>query len=332
MGFRRYYIDVVEDRERGFVAFLLKLVLAVAAFFYWLGVCGRNLLYDTHILRQKSSAIPVISLGNLTWGGTGKTSLAIALTRMLSPKKIAVISRGYGEDERALLKRSLAGRKAESFASADRAKLLEKIGSDYDLAILDDGFQHRTVKPAVNILLINGARPFGNGFLIPLGSLREPMSAVKRADIVLIMQERNQGLTEKLKAINPDIKLFHARYKVEGLSDVEGRAVGKAALVGTPFASFCAIGYPEGFQKSLKELGLKPALTFEYPDHHDLREDELKKMERDCQALHVDRLIITAKDRERFRFPTRLSLLVLDVCLAIEEEDAFLAALSKGIA
>ena len=332
MGFRRYYIDVVEDRQKGALAALFKIFLFLPMLLYWLVVALRNFLYDNDlILKQRTFNIPVISVGNLTWSGTAKTSLAIALSRDLSPKKVAVLSRGYGSDETALLKDSLDRDKAGVFADKDRATILSGISSDYDIAILDDGFQYRRIEPDANILLINGRKPFGNGFLIPLGSLREPKKSLKRADIAVIMHVRDQELHDRLKRINPCLEIFYAHYKAEGLSTLQAEPVSKDVLLDRPLASFCAIGYPEGFLDTLAQLGAQPALTFRYPDHYLLDEKEFRSIENKCLHRGIKDLVITAKDRIRFGFSTQLSIYVLEVSLQIESGDDFLKAVKNRL-
>jgi len=333
MGIRRYYIDVIEARKRGLLAIILKLCLVVPSCFYWSVVVIRNFLYDRNIiLKQAGSGMPVISIGNLTWGGTGKTSMAIFLSRALSPKKTAVLTRGYADDEVALLRDYLSGTGADVYTGRDRAKILEAISFDHDLAILDDGFQHRRIKRDLDILLINGVKPFGPGFLLPLGILREPKAGIKRAGLAVIMHSADKALENTLKAINPGIEVFYGRYEVNNLLNLQGEAYPKDSFINKPLACFCAIGYPEGFISSLGSIGLKPRLKFIYPDHQALGEGEFRKIEERCLSSGIQDLIITAKDRLRFGFPTKLSIFILAVCLKIEREDLFLGLVKNVLA
>ena len=333
MGVRRYYIELVEGKKKGLFAFLAKIFLFLLSLIYWFLIQLRNFLYSRNlILNQISFNIPIISIGNLTWGGTGKTSLSIVLSKRLSGKKIALLARGYGSDEVELLKKSLKESNTHLFVGKNRAQILDKISSDYDLAIFDDGFQYRKVKRDLDILLINGKNPFGGNRVLPLGILREPKSCLRRADIVIIMNSAPKSLQDYLKTINPSLEVFSGYYEVKGLFDFEGEVFPKETLLNKPLACFCAIGYPQGFIESLKSIGLRPILNFIYPDHYNLKEKDFRTIESECKYKGIKHIIITAKDEFRFKFSTELSIFILEVSLKIDRLDYFLNIVEDKIA
>ena len=327
MEIRKYYIDLIEGRPGGVLAYLLKLFLGLFSLIYWVLVFLRNLLYDKRfILRSRSCSIPVVGIGNLTWGGTGKTGLTLALCSMFSSKKIAVLTRGYGRDEVSLLKASLKDSGSEVFVGRDRLGIVKGVAGKYDLAILDDGFQYRRLKKDLEVVLLNGNSPFGNGRLIPAGPMREPKGSLKRADLAVITQSQpDRDLELYLVSINPRLKVFYASYQVKGISDSSGNIHPRDILLNKPVGCFSAIGYPQGFLETLNSIGVNPVLKFIYPDHHDLKEGEFRLIEKECAAKNISTLAITAKDRSRFRFETSLSVMAVEVEMVIERLDDFLS-------
>ena len=325
-GIRSYFIDLVEGKREGLAASVIKAFLSVLSCIYGLVILVRNFLYDRNVLlRQRGFKIPVISVGNLTWGGTGKTSMAIFLGRAFSSRKVAILTRGYGDDETVLLCESLKGSRADVYAGKNRRKILKEIAPEYDLAVLDDGFQYRSISRALDILLVNGANPFGRGKLIPLGILREPLRNVKRARVAVIMHSQNQNAYDLLTTVNPGIKIFYGRYEPGDFIDLLGEAHPKEEFLNKPVACFCAIGFPAGFINSLESINIKPKLKYIYPDHHLLKESQFRRIEQECLSLCIKDLIITAKDKSRFRFPTALSIYALDIVLRIDKESDFLS-------
>ena len=331
MLIRKYYIDLVEGRRRGPLAFGIKMFLFPLSLLYGLIINLRNYLYDKKFLKSKVFKIPVISIGNLTWGGTGKTSLVIKLVLALAEFKIAVLSRGYGQDEISLIRGHLRDTSSQLFVGKDRLKLLEKLDSCYDLVLLDDGFQYRRIKKDLEIVLVNGKDSIGKNFFIPLGKLREPPKSLRRADVVIIMHSLNRKIEAFLKKINPQLEVFFGRYLSLGLRDLQGIGYSKEEFLNREFACFTAIGWPQSFLDSLEELGLSPKLKFIYPDHYELKEEEFRKIEQRCLSLNIRDLIITSKDRERFCFSTSLSIFILEVDLEIENYQKLLELIKQRV-
>jgi len=329
-----YYLDLIEGRKKGITAAIVNSFLCFLSLLYGAAVVLRNFLYDRDLfLSKKSFDIKVISVGNITWGGTGKTQLAILLAGLFSSeKKTAVLTRGYGKDETELLKEELSPFSVEVFADKDRNRVLERICRGYDLAVLDDGFQYRKLKRDLDILLVNGKRPFENKYLIPRGSLREPLKGIKRAGAALVMHTGyNPGLEDGLKALNPAIKIFYGRYEFENIRDFSGRVFPLESFKGNKSASFSAIGYPQGFIDLLRLSGIETAEDFIYPDHYSLSEKEFHSIEDECLSKGIGSLIMTAKDKPRFIFSSKIGLFVFRVSLKINNQEEFLTYVRRCI-
>ncbi|MFH1791602.1 MAG: tetraacyldisaccharide 4'-kinase, partial [Candidatus Omnitrophota bacterium] len=184
---RKYFDDLMRDKRGGFTAALVKAVLMAVSFVYLGLIKLWDAGYRAGIFKTYDPKIKVLSVGNITVGGTGKTPFVMFVAGLLKERgrKVCVVTRGYGEDERYLLSEAL--RPVPVFSGRDRIKsLAEAAAGGVEIAILDDGYQHRRALRHVNILLIDAANPFGNGRMFPRGILREPVSAVKRADIAVL--------------------------------------------------------------------------------------------------------------------------------------------------
>jgi len=232
--------DHLSEFSNPFCSFLYTLSL-----FYGAGVRLRNSLYDSRLFEAKRLPCPVVSVGNITVGGTGKTPMVILIANMLLRKgrRPVVLSRGYAaKGKRSLTvvsdgKRILAGPDEsgdEPFLIAVSAggvpvltgrnrhtagmHAIEKLGAD--TLVLDDAFQHRQVFRNVNILLLDAERPFGNGCLLPRGTMREPGGALRRADIIVLTradEHASSGLKQKIERIRPDVPVFIAWHRPVGI-------------------------------------------------------------------------------------------------------------------
>jgi tetraacyldisaccharide 4'-kinase len=333
MRIKEYYIGIVEGNGKGWKKFLFRALLQAASFLYYIGISIRNFLYDRGIiLKEEKVEIPVISVGNLTWGGTGKTSLVMFLLKTFPVPKKAVLTRGYGQDETDLLQRCLTRPEDKLFVGKNRLGILKNQAGNYDLALMDDAFQYRRVKKDLNILLINGNDPFGNGSLLPRGKLREPVSSIKRADLLVVMYKGlSVQLKNKIKKMNPNLDFFSGRYRVKGIFSLNQNDSSYTGSAGRRWACFSAIGYPQGFLSCLKDCNINPIEKFIYPDHHDLTYKEFIRIQDRCLDKGIDSLIITAKDIRRFRFLSKISIFVLEVELKIKEEEAFKQRLTRCI-
>jgi tetraacyldisaccharide 4'-kinase len=277
----------------------------------------RAAAYAAGMFRSFRLAKPVVSVGNLTVGGTGKTPMVAYLARwfMARGKRVAVLSRGYGGsrqgelsivsdggtilltageagDEPFLLACSVPGLCVVIGADRYRAGLLALERLAPDIFILDDGFQHIRLRRDLNLLLLDGCKPFGNGRTLPAGSLREPLSAVERADMVIYTRcERGKPLPVTGK---PSCAAFH---RLTGALPLPGGgALPFHALTPLRGAAFAGIADPAAFFESLEREGVNPVATLPFPDHCRYEEADIAALLRVKEASRADFMITTGKD------------------------------------
>jgi len=308
------------DARTGAVYAPLKLVLYLASLVYGAGVMGRRLLYRLNIFKTSRVPMRVISVGNLTLGGTGKTPFTILLAKVLKEeigREVSVLIRGYGWDEQTLLKRKLADTPilvGEKRARSAR-KAIRLYGSD--TAVLDDGFQHWELGRNLDIVLVDSGNPFGNGRLFPRGILREPRAAIARADVIVFTKSDKKGVdTARLKEslgdmnIKKEILFLEAVHEPRYLYDIRTRREFETShLNGKEVVLLSSIGDPAYFEETVKRLGGRIVKHLAYPDHHDYRPRDLADINAACRALKFDILITTEKDAVKL---SRLGLYITD--------------------
>ncbi len=285
---------------------IMKYILVPFSLVYLLLVSIRNAFYGSHIFKEHKLSTKVISVGNITWGGTGKTPAVLFIKDALLKKglKPAILIRGYGKDEPALLSRLAGG--VPVIVGKNRVKNGRKALAKHsiDTILLDDGFQHRRIKRDLDIVCIDATNPFGNGLLIPAGSKRERLSALKRADIFLITKadlvknsKALNKLEQKLKDVNLNALIVRSIHKAEYFYKLSNeQLVDIGALKDKRIALLSAIGNPMAFEKTILNLGLKFDRHFRFRDHHWYKEKELKKIEDYCNKNNIDIVITTDKD------------------------------------
>ncbi len=278
---------------------VLHLFLSGCSLLYAPLVRIRNLLYDAGLKRTYRLPVPVVSLGNLTMGGTGKTPAAAALLRAALARGIrpALLSRGYRASNCAATAKdapSRYGRRNDEAAelalefpdvphyqAADRVEAGRALLADFpetELVVLDDGFQHRRLARDVNLVLIDALDPFGGG-LFPAGMAREPIAALRRADGVilnradLIDEPSRRRIEAKVRRYAPDILWGEASVRPVSLlrRTPDGWDTAPFSLLkeenGKIWVPFCGIGNPDGFFKMLRGEGIKTASGISFPDH-----------------------------------------------------------------
>jgi len=276
-GFR----GLLSGRRGGVLAALARLGLAACSFPYGLGVWLRNTAYDRGWRQIERAGVPVISVGNLTTGGTGKTPAVEYICRFYRglDLRVAVLSRGYGvhagrNDEALVLEENLPD--VPHLQGADRAALthiaVEELESE--VLVLDDGFQHRRLHRDVDIVLIDATLPWGHGWLIPRGLLREPAGSLRRAHLALLTR-CDQVSADTLRSVReavrhraphlPMVESIHAPCK---LVNAAGEEEDLAGLADRPVAAFCGLGNPEAFADTLRRLAADVGLWRTFPDHH----------------------------------------------------------------
>jgi tetraacyldisaccharide 4'-kinase len=299
---------------------------------------ARVAAYQRGWLKQHRLKGPVISVGNLTVGGTGKTPMVLWLAeRFLSAgKRVAILSRGYkgtagSSDEVRMLKERL-GERVVFGVGADRFQEGQRIEAQQsiDVFLLDDGFQHLQLARDIDVVMLDGSRPLEHEALLPIGTLREPVAAWQRADLLVVTRKR-----ERLDLQGAETRpLFYAETRLLGF-----REIGQAGMAGCsseipvrPLLGFCGIGNPEGFYADLERWNVPLAGRVSFPDHHRYSDGDLAKLTREAARAGAQALVTTEKDEQNLpkgRDPLKLPVYVAVMQLALSAESAFSAALDR---
>jgi len=319
---KEYYLSILYGQQSGFIAALIKSTLSTLTYPYLAVLNTRNILYKKGIVESTRLPVKVISIGNITTGGTGKTPLVEFMARYLleKNKKVAILSRGYGgnnplqknndnvNDECLILRENLQD--VPVFAGKDRVSNGEKAIREFgvDCLLLDDGFQHLKLKRDLDIVVIDSLNPFGGESLIPRGSLREPLKNLRRADLFIIShcnQSKEQtikSLYTKLNHINNDAPVcesIHRPVHIENITD--GSILGSEWLKGKRIYGLSAIGNPESFTYTLKELGADLIKHRKFYDHHNYNREEIIDVISEAKSLNADAIVVTQKDIVKIR-------------------------------
>lgn len=302
---KRFLIKMA-GRERGnFLEKLLKIFLLIFSYIYIFFVKVLIFLYKINILRKFAASCSVISIGNISVGGTGKTPFLIYLGAKLAGegKKIAVVSRGYGEDEVREMEASFG--EGVVFKGRNRvAGIKMALAKEHpDYILLDDGFQHWRVKRDLDIVMIDVAKPLGKEKVLPAGFLREPLSHIKRADVVfltrvdLVSQDRVNETREVLKKIKPDLRIFEILFEPVNLYDVKTKETAALdTLRNKPVGVFCGLGNNEAFVKTLEQANIKVASKVFFLDHHIYNRGDLDLISKDAKEKGLQNYLTTFKD------------------------------------
>ncbi|MFP6662960.1 MAG: tetraacyldisaccharide 4'-kinase [Deltaproteobacteria bacterium] len=337
----------------------LRVALTPAAWLFRLGVALRRAAYRVGLVRPRAPGVPVLSIGNLTVGGTGKTPFALWLTQRLVAAgwRPALVTRGYsgalakrvltvGEGGRALFSVEEIGDEAMLLAEragvpvvcgADRVAAAEKAVAEHgvDLIVLDDGFQHWRLGRSVDIVLVDGIAGFGNGSMLPAGPMREGLAALRRADAIVVTKTAEVGaLAEIFARVAPGVPVFAAAYAPAAVVQSEEgvlieRALGMVA--GRKVVTVSAIADPSSFYALLGELEVQPVDVLEFPDHHVFDRADWQQISK--VAHTADLIVCTEKDLVKLRdFPFargRLVALRLELRLDPADEESLLRVVAE---
>ena len=299
-------------------------------------------LYEKGYLQRRRLNRPVISVGNLTVGGTGKTPMVIWLAEkfLAEGKRVAILSRGYRgssgtSDEIELMKLRLQ-EKVQFGVGPDRFTQGKQLENEVDLFLLDDGFQHLPLFRDANILLLDASQPLSRQFLLPAGPLREPVSAMQRADILILTRSETSPQTEAAIAKLQNYPVFSANTRLLGFRVLgAGIQTLRAEEIGAgPFYAFCGIGNPRAFFQDLKNWKLPVSLTSEFPDHHRYDQRDADELQAAARAAGAKAFLTTEKDAQNLtgvRFD-ELPVFLAVIDLEIPQQDALLSAIRSGIA
>jgi len=302
---------LVSGRRRGLGATLARGVLSLAEPFYWVVMHFRNRRYDTHDEAVHRVEVPVVSVGNLTVGGTGKTPMVEWLSRWFRSHnvRVALISRGYGaehgsrNDEAIELERKLPDvphlQDPDRIAAARVA--IDEL--DTELIVLDDAFQHRRIGRDLDIVLVDATEPFGFDHLLPRGLLREPLSSLCRADAIVLTrcdmvdEPRRKEIREQVHEHGPNAIWLEAVHQARCLLAADGSEESLGSLPDSRVAAFCGIGNPDAFRRTLSGCGCEVVELREFPDHHIYQREDVEQLIEWSNTLDgVAQIICTHKD------------------------------------
>jgi tetraacyldisaccharide 4'-kinase len=318
---------------------------------YGMGVRLRALLFGLGLLRSKRLPCPVISVGNLTAGGTGKTPLVMWLANVLAEKGIpmAILTRGYKREKAAgsllsdgrsvFLSREESGdepylmaqllRETPIFVGQDRFRngqqALEKFGVRG--VVLDDGFQHLPLRRDLDIVLIDASLGFGDGHLLPRGILREPLDHLRRAHLFLLTKVEDRKACEPLEIRLHEIRplpIFHSHFEPTGFIGPRGEAADHRAFEGKKVIALTGIGNPAYFSTLLSKLGINIIREIIYPDHHVYTAKDVTSLAGTMKE--ADGIVTTEKDMVKLKNLGigRLPVWALRIRFKIWEEEEFL--------
>ncbi len=318
----------------------------------------RRWCYRVGVFRVRRLPVVVVCVGNITTGGTGKTPAVIHLARRIAGSgiKTAVISRGYGfhvtggylivsgpdgplreagqaPDEALMTARKLPGVPVVVSPNRYRAgkAALDCFGAE--VLLMDDGFQHLGLFRDIDVLVVDGANPVGNGLVLPAGPLREPVSGAERADAVWLYGQATERLPAGLTAFLDGKPIIRARMVPGGLVTGTGEAIPAGRLAGTRVLAFCGIARPQRFFEAVGRMGAVTAGREAFPDHHRYADDDVDRLNRRAREAGAGLMITTEKDLARLSagktFTVPVAALVMD--LEVTGDDALIEMIAKRL-
>jgi tetraacyldisaccharide 4'-kinase len=339
---KKYFYNIITGKKSTGFGIILKPVLFLLSFLFFLGVKARFFIYKLGLLRSVGLSVPVISVGNLTWGGTGKTPLVEAILIYLSSKGIkpALLTRGYGHDEDRLISSKLPditvikGKKRACNAINFQKK------QNADIFVLDDGFQHLKIKRDIDIVTINATQPFGNGLLFPAGILREPLGALRRAHIAvitktdLVTEQSLVALRNKVKDISPVIDIYCSKHTPKFFYTANGEKQSLEYIKGKNIVCISGLADNDSFIKTIQRLDGIVGRNLSYIDHHSYAESDLIQLKNILQDLNINIVATTEKDWVKLEYiklsilGKNIEFLILRIELEVEKDESFFSRLS----
>ncbi len=329
--FEHTFLRLVRGETRGLLGFVGRAGLSALSLPYAIGVRLRNRKFDRggeHVTRVDR---PVVSVGNITLGGTGKTPVVEWVARWYREHgvRVCLLSRGYGQsdhlnDEGLLLDQNLPD--VPHLQDRDRVALariaIDELESD--LLILDDGFQHRMLARDLDLVLLDALNPFGSGRMFPRGMLREPIRSLSRASVVILSRadlvepERRVEIRRLAERTAGPLCWVEGRQTPIGLVDHEGVDHGLGPLKASRCIAFCGLGNPEGFRRTLQGLGVDLLDFRSYPDHHVYSRTDLDDLALWAQRQRPALILTTQKDSVKLRVDQIAEIPLLSLRIAFE--------------
>ncbi|MEJ5341092.1 MAG: tetraacyldisaccharide 4'-kinase [Thermogutta sp.] len=334
------YLRIISGQNRTPRAALLRLGLWPAGALYAAAMVLRNKAYDWRWLRTEQVEVPVISVGNLTLGGTGKTPFVAWLARWFRRHgvRVSIVSRGYGaekgsrNDEAKALEWALPD--VPHLQNPDRVAAARTAITELEteLILLDDAFQHRRIARDLDIVLLDALQPFGFGHVVPRGLLREPLRGIRRAQIVilsradLVSQDLREEIRQRVAKLHPSAIWAEIRQQPTAWVNAAGDAQTLESFHPDKVLAFCGIGNPEAFRRTLERLQftLDPGAVRVFPDHHPYTREDVGDLTRWAEQMQAKAVVCTEKDLVKIGL-THLGKIPL---WALRIEVAFISGLS----
>jgi tetraacyldisaccharide 4'-kinase len=277
-------------------------------------------LFKRFLIKTNQSSIPIICVGNIYLGGTGKTPLCIEIFLILKNLNMnpVFVRKKYDsfQDEADLQKQ--VGPVYQNKKRIEAVK--EALQNKANVAILDDGFQDFSINKNLSIVCFNKKQWVGNGLTIPSGPLREGLSALKRANCVVINGEKNRDIENKIFSKNKEIKIFYTKYRVKNISEFKNKKV----------IAFAGIGNPENFFDLLKDNKIDIEEEIKFPDHHEYSEETLENLINKAKENN-NILLTTEKDYFRIAKNYKQNISFLKIEVEIENRNQFIDQIKKII-
>jgi tetraacyldisaccharide 4'-kinase len=309
-----HFRALVSGQARGPWPALQRGGLRLASLPYGLAVRLRNVMYERGWKERHRAPVPVVSVGNLTVGGTGKTPCVEYVARYYRgrDRRVAVLSRGYGaaggrNDEAMVLEENLPD--VPHLQAPDRVALATTAVEELDseVLVLDDGFQHRRLARDLDIVLIDATNPWGHGHLLPRGLLREPPSSLRRAGSIVLTRcdqvsaEERRHLREAVTRLAPGLPTVESAHRPIDLCNGT-RTAALDRLRERPVAAFCGVGNPEAFRRTLRDLGADVIAFRTFPDHHPYTRADVEDLRAWARRQPADCVVVTTqKDLVKLR-------------------------------
>lgn len=360
---KRTLYTLITTKQSGVIPIILRPPLIPLSWLYGVVIWIRNYCFTSGIFKLKRLPCTVISVGNIVAGGTGKTPAVAAIAKLLQNKdlQVAILLRGYkrrrseqitvvSDGENRLCSREESGDEADMLARqlpnipiivGKQRYLTGKAAIECfksDVLILDDGFQHRQLARNVNILTIDATQPFGTGALLPIGTLREPTTAIQRADIIFLTRTDAVDINiadlkvplNRLAPNTPILESIHQPTSLYWLNQTDKHVTMPIEdITGKRLLAVCGIGNPDAFVATLQKYNPEVVELFAFPDHHVYTESDLLQIQHQMQQCEAEWIVTTQKDEQKLvSLSTELPIVVLAIELVITDgEDALMKAL-----